>query len=221
AGVLALSGLAAEQRDAQQNPDAYAREVRPILAKHCFSCHGDKKAKAKLNLESFSDKQDATSYKVWKHVWDRVLTRQMPPAEKQQLASPELERLTSWIESTLAKHTLDGHQDPGPLRPRRLNVREHKNSFRDLTIAKGAAQPRNVSYSKPKPDGSLNTYDGIIPPHRLEHPCAFVARTLPQDTNDGGFDTIADNLSIPPFLMEKYLRCANLMMDDVYLLGSK
>src|SRR5262249_36385505 len=84
AGVLALSGLAAEQRDAQQNPDAYAREVRPILAKHCFSCHGDKKAKAKLNLESFSDKQDATSYKVWKHVWDRVLSRQMPPPEKQQ-----------------------------------------------------------------------------------------------------------------------------------------
>ena len=41
-------------------------------------------------------------------------------------------------------------------------------------------------------------------------------RILPQDTNDGGFDTIADNLSLPPFLMEKYLRTTKVLLDDLY-----
>src|SRR5262249_44411283 len=163
--------------------------------KHCFACHGENKAKGKLNLETLSSLPDAAGRKTWKHVWDRVMTRQMPPADRPQPTNRELERLTSWIESALAKHNLDGHPDPVPLLPRRLNVREHKNTFRDLTIAKGNAQRRNVNYSKLKPDGTVSTYDGIIPPHRAEHPCAFVTRTLPQDTNDGGFDTIADNLS--------------------------
>jgi mono/diheme cytochrome c family protein len=231
AGALALIGLGtllsrveAEQRGSQENQQGRgddARAVRPLLAKYCFSCHGDKKATAKLNLESFTDPQNAAGRKLWQHVWERVTTQQMPPADRPQPTSQERDRLTSWIEAALAKHTLDGYPDPGPLRPRRLNVREHKNTFRDLAIFKGAAQRRNVSYSKLKPDGSLNTYDGIIPPHRLEHPCAFAARILPQDTADGGFDTIAENLSIPPFLMEKYLRCANLMLDDVFSIGSK
>ena len=40
-------------RSAPGGEDAFNNEVRPILAKHCFKCHGpdDKARKAKLRLD--------------------------------------------------------------------------------------------------------------------------------------------------------------------------
>ena len=195
-------------KDDKPAKDGYAEQVRPVLAKHCFACHGEKKQNAKLNLESFSGRVEPHA---WKPVWERLRSRQMPPADQPQPTAAERERLLNWIEASFAAHTLDGHPDPGPLRPRRLNVREHMNTFRDLAFAKDGGRPRRVSYT-PKPDGSINLYHAVVPPP--EHPCAFVPRHLPQDTNDGGFDTVGDNLTIAPFLVEKYLRCAKTLLDE-------
>lgn len=213
-GIVAHSG-SAEDAKGGAGDRAAPGEIRPLLAKYCFSCHGEQKARAKLNLESL---QGQASVKVWKEVWGRLKSRQMPPADRPQPTAAERDRLTCWIEGVFAQHTLDGHPDPGPLRPRRLNVREHMNTLRDLVIAKDNARPRRVSYTT-KPDGSVNLYGSIIPP--VEHPCGFVPRYLPQDTHDGGFDTIGENLSIPPFLMEKYLRCSKVLLDDVFTLNAK
>ena len=203
-------GSAEPRAEKKNTTDAYSREVRPLLAKYCLSCHGDNKPKGGLNLASL---KEAESFKVWKHVWDRLKSRQMPPSDQPQPTPEERDRLTGWIEKTFAEHTLDGHPDPGPLHPRRLNVREQMNTFRDLAVAKDAGRPRRATYTA-KPDGSVNLYNAIIPP--AEHPCAFVPRFLPQDTNDGGFDTIGENLSIPPFLMEKYFRCSKVLLDDLF-----
>jgi len=212
---LLVGGGEAANDEQTEGRHISAREIRPLLARYCFGCHGEKKPRAGLNLESLREEQ---APRVWKQVWDRMKSRQMPPSDRAQPTAEERVRVTSWIEETFAKHTLAGHPDPGPLRPRRLNVREHRNTFRDLAVARSNAQPRRVSYT-PKPNGTVNLYDAIIPPP--EHPCAFVSRTLPQDTNDGGFDTIADNLSIPPFLLEKYLRCSKILLDDTFTLNLK
>jgi len=76
---------------------------------------------------------------------------------------------------------------------------------------------RKTSF-EPLKDGRISLYRMIPPPdHRPISWPVF----LPQDTNDGGFDTIADNLSLPPFLMEKYLRVAKVMLDDVYSTGAR
>jgi len=74
--------------------DASAREVRPLLAKYCVSCHGKQKPKAGLNLESVRDEE---AHRVWKRVWDRVKSRQMPPSDRPQPAAGERERVLSWI----------------------------------------------------------------------------------------------------------------------------
>lgn len=208
-----VAGHAAD--DAVSSTGGGPRDIRPLLVKYCVSCHGDKKPKAGLNLQAMREEGNP---KVWKRVWDRIKSRQMPPSDKPQPTAEERERVTAWIEAALAKHTLDGHPDPGPLRPRRLNVREHMNTFRDLAVTRGNTQVRRVAYTS-KPDGTVNLYGAIIPPP--EHPCAFVSRTLPQDTNDGGFDTIGENLSIPPFLLEKYLRCSKVLLDEMFTLNPK
>ncbi len=198
---------------------SYGREIRPVLSKYCFSCHGAKKAQRALNLEALQDQEILARTKAWKKVWDRVRTHQMPPPDRPQPTAAERQRLVAWLEEAFSEYTLDGHPDPGPLLPRRLNVREHMNSFRDLAVVKGARLPRNVNYAKPRPNGTINTYHSIIEPRA--HPCSFVPRTLPQDTNDGGFDTLSENLSIQPFLMEKYLRCSKLLMNEMFSVNAK
>ena len=78
----------------------------------------------------------------WKEIWERLHTRQMPPSSHAQPTAAERERLPAWIEEAFAGHTLKGQPDPGPLRPRRLNVREYMNTLRDLAVAKDKPAPR-------------------------------------------------------------------------------
>jgi hypothetical protein len=192
-----------------------AEEARPLLAKYCYSCHGEQKPKAGLNLQALRDDQGP---EVWERAWGRLKSRQMPPPDRPQPTPEERAQVMAWIEGALARHTPDGHPDPGPLRPRRLNAREYRNTLRDLAVRKGNPLPRRATYAT-KPDGSVSLYDAVIPPP--EHPCAFVSRALPPDTSDGGFDTIGENLSIPPYLMERYLRCSKTLLDDTFTLNAK
>ena len=190
----------------------YGRDIRPLLTKYCFSCHGSKKASAALNLESLQGQEILTKPKVWKKVWERVRTHQMPPPERAHPTFADRQRMVAWIEEVFVHATLDGQRDPGPLSARRLNVREMMNTLRDLAVTNAKPSVRKTSF-EPLKDGRISLYRMLPPP---DHPCDFVPRMLPQDTNDGGFDTIADNLSLPPFLMEKYLRTTKVLLDDVY-----
>jgi hypothetical protein len=205
--VLSTTVCAAEQ------PDLYAREVRPLLTRYCLDCHGGSAPQAELNLASFDARNVFTRPAVWNLVRERLAAGEMPPDGKAQPTDEQRARLIAFSEAVLARHTIDGRPDPGSLVPRRLNVREHMNMFRDLAVADDRAQPRKATYAA-KPDGSINLYHAVVPPP--EHPCDFVARALPQDTQDGGFDSIGDNLSIPPFLMEKYFRASETLLDEMF-----
>src|SRR5215470_1628558 len=92
---------------------SYLREVRPILAQHCFGCHGPDEAarKGKLRLDL---KDPAFAERHGKHViapgdpddslvWERITTdddeRRMPPEGKAQpLTKKQIATLKTWIE---------------------------------------------------------------------------------------------------------------------------
>jgi hypothetical protein len=102
--------------------------------------------------------------------------------------------MLAWIERVFAAETWNGQADPGPLRPRRLNGRETINTIRDPFVTGGKPSVRKTSF-EPLKDGRISLYRMFPPP---EHPAQFVTRFLPQDTSDGGFDTLAESLTIPP-----------------------
>jgi hypothetical protein len=194
------------------------KEINSLLAKYCVSCHGERQPEGGLNLASV-EKQDAFQQAdIANRIRERLAKGEMPPADEAQPTDAEKGRLLEFSRRTVSGYMLGGHADPGPLNPRRLNVREHMNIFRDLAITKDRPQPRQARYETKK-DGSLNLYQAIIPPQ--EHPCDFVTRVLPPDTQDGGFDSIGENLSIPPFLMEKYFRASRRLLDDCFSLQGK
>ena len=90
---------------------SFLREVRPILAQHCFQCHGPDEAarKGKLRLDL---KDHALAPRNGKpavaagdpdgsHVWRRVTTdtdKRMPPEGSTTLTQKEVATLRAWIE---------------------------------------------------------------------------------------------------------------------------
>lgn len=200
---------------AEEDADRYSKEIRPLLASHCFACHGEANPKGDLNLASLADSDVFAKPAIWHRIRERVRAGEMPPRGKTQPTDEERKRLIAFSEVVLARHTLDGHPDPGPLHPRRLNLREHMNVLRDLVIEDGRSRARRTSYT-PRPNGTI--YDANRTP---EHPCDFAARILPADTQDGGFDSIGENLSIPPHLLDKYFRCNKRLLDDLFTLNAR
>jgi hypothetical protein len=214
--AIMMHGLALPSATvAEEETSQYSKEIRPLLTRYCFACHGETKPKGDLNLESLSDPNAFSRPAIWHHIRERVRTREMPPSSKPQPTDAERQRLITFCDSVLARHTLDGHTDPGPLHPRRLNVREHMNVLRDLVIEDGRSRSRRTSYA-PRPNGTI--FDANRAP---EHPCDFVARILPPDTQDGGFDSIGENLSIPSHLLDKYFRCNKRLFDEMFTLNAR
>jgi hypothetical protein len=117
----------------QASTHGYAAEIRPILATHCYPCHGTQKTKAKLNLEAFADEASVLkARKTWKKVYDQIQAREMPPQEKPRLPVPDLEKVTSWLEALLDRPDPRAPRDPGRVVMRRLNRIEYRNTIRDL-----------------------------------------------------------------------------------------
>ena len=119
--VLLLQGLAALAWANPGDPAAavpdFVKEIRPILADHCFSCHGvDEKArKAKLRLD---EREAAIAAKALKpgdvegsELYKRLLSHDpeeiMPPPESKKPLKPEqIELLRRWVAggAPYAKH---------------------------------------------------------------------------------------------------------------------
>ena len=121
---MRLSGLvfpllAVALRAASVAPD-YNRDIKPILAENCFSCHGfDEKArKAKLRLDVAADARrerngltpikpgDATGSEVWQRLISRDPDEVMPPPDAHRtLTEAQRELIRRWIDSRSEEHT--------------------------------------------------------------------------------------------------------------------
>jgi mono/diheme cytochrome c family protein len=91
---------------------SYLREVRPILAQHCFQCHGPDEAarKAKLRLDlkdhAFAGRHGGKVIAPGKPdgslVWERVAAKdddtRMPPPGTEPLTAAQKATLKTWIE---------------------------------------------------------------------------------------------------------------------------
>src|SRR5438128_2049094 len=84
--VVIVSGEERRPRS-EQTPDPVS-EVRPLLAKYCVSCHGEK-PRADLDLRS------PTDLVKWAKVWERVRSRQMPPPGRPQPTAKERDQFTA------------------------------------------------------------------------------------------------------------------------------
>ncbi len=133
---LTLAAARAAGDDGQQaaRPDTLFREqVAPLLTAHCQKCHAGSEPKGNLALEPYLKRgSPVEDRKVWERIAEKLHTQEMPPEDEPALVATDRERITSWIDGTLARHDCGAERDPGRVTLRRLNRNEYDNTIRDL-----------------------------------------------------------------------------------------
>ena len=114
----------------------FAGDIRPLLERYCHDCHGNKRAKAEVNLEALGQAPDFfRDGRAWEKVRHMLQQREMPPDNKPQPTEDERIRLTEFIDAQLAKFDCSNPGvpvNPGRVTLRRLNRSEYNNTVRDL-----------------------------------------------------------------------------------------
>lgn len=114
--------------------DDFDKNIRPILAEFCVTCHSTQKQKGDLDLERFTSVTGVKKHPiVWEGVLEQLASNEMPPKDKPQLSADQKKQLTAWVQSTLDDIALANAGDPGPVVLRRLSNVEYTYTIRDLT----------------------------------------------------------------------------------------
>ncbi len=126
--VFALLGLAAP---AIASPE-FDTLVTPFLEEHCYKCHGEKKQKGDIRLDTLSrDFTHGENAILWKDVSDMLITGDMPPEDEPRPPVDAVTNLTRAIDSEL-RAAAESLRDGGRIAIRRLSHTALDNTVRDL-----------------------------------------------------------------------------------------
>ena len=112
--VAVMVIVSAQAQHSEQDP---IKKIRPILEKHCFSCHHDTKRSAGISLKNiFMGINDTKALivrdgKVWMNVVKQVQSGQMPPRGQPQMSVQEADALVKTINEIL--YSSLGANNPG------------------------------------------------------------------------------------------------------------
>src|SRR5438128_6078037 len=135
---LALAQAIGRAGDGDKPPSApkkddYERDIAPLIAKYCVTCHGPNKPKASLNLARYNGEAGLLrDRKICEKVLKRVHASEMPPRRKPQPTPAERQQIVTWLEGKLYAVDCELKRDPGRVTIRRLNRTEYNNTIRGL-----------------------------------------------------------------------------------------
>ena len=124
-------------------PDGFERVVSPFLRENCVGCHGPKKQKGKLRLDTLSGDLSAKADEIatWKTVLEQLETGDMPPKEEPRPKREETDRVVRWLRAELgAAGQLAGGDDIAF--PSKGNYVDHDKLFNRPSTAAPATPAR-------------------------------------------------------------------------------
>ena len=111
----------------------FKKDILPVLNKHCFNCHGEKKQKGDLRLDILDpDIVHGTSAERWHDALNKINLGEMPPEKEPPLSISERRKLTSWITQRLKLAAKTRRNAGGQAVLRRLNRTEYQYTMTDL-----------------------------------------------------------------------------------------
>jgi hypothetical protein len=106
---------------------------RAFFEAHCTECHGEKKQKGEVRLDTLSFQIDSVqTAEVWQKVLNQINSGEMPPEDSKQ---PEAQAKAEFLEAlsvTMVSARKSLSDRKGQITMRRLNRREYSNTLREL-----------------------------------------------------------------------------------------
>ncbi|MCB9890939.1 MAG: DUF1592 domain-containing protein [Planctomycetes bacterium] len=106
--------------------------MQPILARTCYKCHGEKRQKGDVRLDTLDpDIASGNDADTWHHALEMIESGEMPPERSRQLSEEDRRTLVGWLRDSLdaaAEH----RRRHAPAVLRRLTRAQYANSLRDL-----------------------------------------------------------------------------------------
>jgi hypothetical protein len=131
--VAPLPPAAQSPEPPKETTEGFDTIVRPFVAENCIPCHGFKKQKNGLNLESYESVASLTDdHERWAEVVRKLRAREMPPEEEPQPSEHKRQAVAGWLARELERIDRTTPPDPGRVTARRLNRSEYNNTVRDL-----------------------------------------------------------------------------------------
>ncbi|MEQ8765102.1 MAG: DUF1592 domain-containing protein [Planctomycetota bacterium] len=132
--ALALFGhtLWPEGEAPASDDDVFVSEVRPVLEKYCFACHGPEKQRGSIRFDTIDpDMVRGDDAETWPAVRDALGAAKMPPESAPQPSDDERRALVSWLNASLeaaARETATKQRSV----LRRLNKQQYTASLQEL-----------------------------------------------------------------------------------------
>ena len=132
-GLVLIVPTRSQSQDAAPN---FSQAGVVFLKKHCIECHSGEKPKAELSLAGFIDNASVVKKrKTWESVFKMIESGEMPPDDKPQPTSKEIQDFATLARAVFEHHDKHAKPDPGRVTMRRLNRVEYANTLRDLVGA--------------------------------------------------------------------------------------
>ncbi|MDP7063335.1 MAG: DUF1592 domain-containing protein [Planctomycetota bacterium] len=132
--ALSVVGARPQQKAPAQRPD-FETEIKPILDEFCYGCHGPRKQKGDIRLDTLDhDLVNGLDAETWNLVEEMVEELDMPPskAEKRNpLPDASRQKLLTWLDSSLAEAAV-AQVERNRTILRRLNKQQYTNSLQEL-----------------------------------------------------------------------------------------
>lgn len=112
--------------------EAAFAKIEPLLSTYCYDCHGDGANKGDFAMDDYqSVSEHLEDFDVWFEIWKNTRSHLMPPSDKKQPSTEEIQQILAFIEDRVFK--IDPkNPDPGRVTIRRLNREEYRYSIKDL-----------------------------------------------------------------------------------------
>ena len=109
--------------------------LRPLLAAHCFDCHGPDLQEGGVRFDTIAPEIVDRHRPLWKRAAARIAAGEMPPPDAAvPLSATEQATVLAWLNQTVARVNCGPPEgrDPGPAPLRRLTATEYERTVRDL-----------------------------------------------------------------------------------------
>ena len=117
---------------ADSSPE-FARDVKPFLVKHCYSCHDAKKAKAGFRVDELgTDFLSGKTADNWHEVINQINSGEMPPKKEPRPDAKAAFAVVEWVGANLKNAERQARMAGGRILLRRLNRQEYANPVGDL-----------------------------------------------------------------------------------------